>query len=102
MFKSNQRTLNLRKLCNNFLEKQKNTVFKKLKPKLKEKQGKYIKTKTKTNKNQKYKLKKIFKLSDFGLCTNIKKQTPKQFGSGVFLAPEICKKGPDSKKVVYL
>jgi hypothetical protein len=42
---------------------------------------------------------KIFKLSDFGLCTNIKNKTPSQFAGGDVLGPEICKLGPDSRNV---
>jgi hypothetical protein len=43
-----------------------------------------------------------FKLSDFGLCTNVKTEMPCQFGGGDFLAPEICEKGPDSSNVKIL
>lgn len=43
---------------------------------------------------------KKYKLSDFGLCVNIKKSQPLQFGCNDYLAPEICQMGPDSSKVI--
>lgn len=51
-------------------------------------------------KNQ-FKHSKIFKISDFGLCKNVLKKKPEEFGAGNLLAPEICKFGPDSSKVYF-
>jgi CRISPR/Cas system CMR-associated protein Cmr1 (group 7 of RAMP superfamily) len=42
---------------------------------------------------------KIFKLSDFGLCVNVHKSQPLQFGCNTYLAPEICQLGPDNPRV---
>lgn len=42
---------------------------------------------------------KIYKLSDFGLCVNINRSKPLQFGCNSYLAPEICQRGPDSSQV---
>ena len=42
---------------------------------------------------------KMFKLSDFGLCVNVNKSVPLQFGCNTYLAPEICQLGPDNPKV---
>jgi hypothetical protein len=42
---------------------------------------------------------KEFKLSDFGLCVNVHKSLPFQFGCNTYLAPEICQLGPDNPKV---
>ena len=42
---------------------------------------------------------KIFKLSDFGICKNIHRERPSEFGAGNYLAPEVCMHGPDSTNV---
>ena len=43
--------------------------------------------------------KKIFKLADFGLCVNVRRSKPFQFGCNQYLAPEVLQHGPDNPKV---
>jgi hypothetical protein len=95
-FKNNQKDKNLRKSYTNFSKdvRKKNKSY--LSPKNEEEKKRCNNNKRHYNKKE---FKKIFKLSDFGLCTKIENQLPSQFGGGIFLAPEICKMGPDCETV---